>query len=96
MVKEKKVRTQVSTGGLIWEDEVLLAERRMPAGGQIGVKGAQLRLGCDELHLEEMPRIHWRGHSESSEGAVGAGELGIISMQVLVGGHGPEGVHKGA
>ena len=24
--------------GLIWEDEVLLAKRRMLAGGQIGVK----------------------------------------------------------
>lgn len=37
---------------------MLLAERRILEEGQIGVKGAELRLGCDELLLKEMPSMH--------------------------------------
>lgn len=52
------MRIQVSTWGLVWDSEVLLAERRILVEGQPGVQGAELRLGCDEVLLKEISSTH--------------------------------------
>lgn len=77
-MEEKKVRIRVSTRGRV------SSERTKPAERQMGMKGGELRWGCDELCRRRCPACIG-GRTAEAWRAVWVW-LGLIGPQVLVGG----------